>query len=698
MSRFAIICLTIVSFSTIAGIELDYSRVSQLYEDENFSMYVIIAEGIASVQEIHLIIENDRDKKEYAMSIDGNSASVYIERNELPSTSFTYYFRITLKDRTSYIYPENPALRVQNTVSIVTMKEQTGYEINAIYPPKTSIIKGDDFHIAVYVRGEHRKKGIILDDIDITHKCTIGENIILFYPDSSIEKGVHKVNVTVNGFIMDEWGFTVIDSNRANFSINGNIEIGSTYRIYEIDSVSGFYADTVRMKNKLFSHIFGYAGPGQYLLNACINYNDFQFNDFSNSYTLQYDLSGMRVIAGDSRIFWNRWLSYGVLCRGARIYLNRGIFLIDLAGGYSYRDAVNSIIPAMQYSYGINTGIKMANFQMQMHVLKRDIMEDYTHYSSLYSGLRIHLQALGMIALKSDVSYRIMQNVKHINADGSIENVYDKSAAVPDALNGNLDISLNAEYAHVSLFTIKQGADETQQGNAYSKSMYSGMSAIIPVMKHNADIGLDYSFLTYDSIMRIEHQYSAHFNYHNSATPLINIRFTHRMPFDSILKGHIVSLSGNISHQLSIMGRKSGFALFIQQNTGNYTDSINAYNKTVSGGNLSISWNRFISNRGGFTVSGYSGYTAAMEEQSLYLNTNMLFDYINVGVNLAYSHVSTAGDTIQTSIMQRLKADISCQFRMKGFSIKAGLGDYIQINTAGPLHWPEINVNAGYAF
>lgn len=698
MSRLAIICLTIISFSLITGVELDYSRVSQLYEGENFSMYVIITEGIASVQEIHLIIENDREKKEYAMSVDGNSASVYIERDELPSRGFTYYFRITLKDRTSYIYPENPALRVQNTVSIVTMKEQTGYEIHAIYPPRTSMISGGDFHIAVYVRGEHRKKGIILDDIDITHKCTIGENIILFYPDSSIEMGVHKINITVNGFIMDEWGFTVIDSNRANFSINGNIEIGSTYRMNEMDSVSPFYTDTVRMKNNLSSHIFGYAGPGQYLLNAHIEYNDFQFNDFSNSYWLQYDLSGMRIIAGDSRIFWNRGLSYGILCRGARISLNRGIFLMDLAGGYSYRDAVNRIIPAKQYIYGVNTGIKMANFQMHMHVLKSDIMEDYMHYNSLYSGLRIQLQAWGILALKSDVSYRIKQTVKYINADGSIGSVYDESDALPDAVNGNLDISLNTDYAHASLFTVKQGRDESQQSNAYSNSMYSGMRTIIPVMNHNADIGLEYSFLTYDSIMRIEHQYSAHFNYHNSAMPLINIRFAHRMPFDSILNGHIITLSTNISHQLSIMGRKSSFSLFIQQNTGNYADSVNAYNKTVSGGNVSVSWNRLISNTGGFTVSGYSGYIADIEEQSLYLNTNMAFDYINAGLNLAYSNVSTAGDTIQINMLQRLKAAIFCKFSMNGFSLKAGLGDYIEMNAAGSVHWPEINVNAGYAF
>ena len=218
----------------IADVKINYSIIDELYPEENLNIVAIISDGLHGIDEIYLVIKSVSTLEEnmYRMEIIDNNASVFVERSELPEHEFYYYFQIIKKDRNVIFYPENPGDRVSNIVRFLTMKEKTGFEVSLIYPKETSSILSADFHIAAYVEGEHRKKGLIFDDIDITEYCNIGENIITYFPDTLICDGVHKVEITVNGFIIEEFSFTSYSGNISIFDKpNANIEVSSGLRM-----------------------------------------------------------------------------------------------------------------------------------------------------------------------------------------------------------------------------------------------------------------------------------------------------------------------------------------------------------------------------------------------------------------------------------------------------------------------------------
>lgn len=683
-----------MSALSLFSIELNYSQIDELNADENFVMYSIITGNQEAVEDIYLVLENDNYKHEFIMETEHNNASVFVERNMLPESNFYYYFRINFKDRTTLLYPENPALRMQNQVKLVSMKENYGYEVRPVYPQKTAIIDEEDFHIAVYVSGDHDKKGLILDDMDITEFCSIGENFITYFSDTLIEQGIHRINVTVNGFVVDEYGFTIKEIKSDNaFKMTGDIGVSGTYMLNEIGR-DEFYADTLSMRSVLYTDLHTETGDNFFRLRTAINYNDFKFNDWQNRYSITYSNRYSEINLGDRLIMWNSPLNTR-RSRGISVNFKKSLFNVEAFAGYDYQP--NRIIfnnPYYAIINGISAGIGNTAAEMHLNIIRYSVFSDDSVSDLGKAGMYLHASALNnMIALHSNIMYTLF------NRKSSSFSLTDISTEQNNYITNNIEtfstVSINTQHFFTNIDIVRKKAS-VFSGNLYNDKLFSLKNKIgFPVFE-NSEIVADYAYTKWDSLDNFEHQYGLLFDYHNEGTPYFNVKFTHKMPVNSSILNHIMSLRTDLGHSFTINDRDADFSLFVHQYTGNYSDTLLSFNKTGSGGSFSIEWSDIIHNNVSINMSGYNKDDNEISDMAFGLNTDFLFNSNCVSLNLNANIVNSFIDTLLIDGSARFKGALTYRFSYNHIVISAQLSDFLLYRNEILYQIPQIRINGLY--
>lgn len=637
------ICIVLFScifIFLIADIRINYSVIDELYPEENLNIVAIISDGLHEINEIYLVIKSisTLEEKRYRMEIIDNNASVFIERDELPEHEFYYYFQIIKKDRNVIFYPENPGDRISNVVRFLTMKEKTGFEVSLIYPKETVNILANDFHIAAYVEGEHRKKGLIFDDIDITEYCNIGENIITYFPDTLICDGVHKVEITVNGFIIEEFPFTsysgkisIFDKPQANIEISGGLRM--------LSGNSLLFESTDRTKYPLLVNL-GLNGKVDFLnysINTYLNMNDFTFINERNRYSVNLKTAISEITIGDKRILWNRIISHQLINRGIYAKLSKGVFETALFSGICPGIYDTTYQNTIDYqTVGVSTGFKHSNVKLSANVIKIR-SNDFNDFSD---NLKIGLSS----------GFSFPNNLFNLNADfgANISNNFVDSAeiaflSIPDNLSTN-DLAPSLSYdiranINPSPFSMRMNVKRISKDYSLLTNesfengfIEAGTNIFIPFIKQSANINLDYSYIQYDELSDIKHNYSIGFNFFNIDVPKISIIFSHLLKNNEMYADsgfeHLLRFKTNINHQFYIQNIPVFFSFYVYQGTMNSRVYMSQFSNSGNGINL-----RFYANSNIDILAGYSiiaDKSNSVDKLYYSFNTGMIYESANL--------------------------------------------------------------------
>ncbi len=635
-----IILFVCIFIFIIADVKINYSIIDELYPEENLNIVAIISDGLHGIDEIYLVIKSVSTLEEnmYRMEIINNNASVFVERSELPEHEFYYYFQIIKKDRNVIFYPENPGDRVSNIVRFLTMKEKTGFEVSLIYPKETSSILSADFHIAAYVEGEHRKKGLIFDDIDITEYCNIGENIITYFPDTLICDGVHKVEITVNGFIIEEFPFTSYSGKTSIFDKpNASIEISSGLRMLSGDTLLFENTDRTKYPLSINLDINGKVDFLNYNINSYLNMDDFAFVNERNRYSINLRTAIFDITAGDKRILWNRVISHQLINRGIYAQLNKGIFETALFTGiYPGIYDITYPNPIDHQTVGICTGLKHSNVKLSANIIKIR-SNDFNNFSDNFK-----------IGLSSGFS--LPNNFFNLNADfgANLRNDFAESAeikflSIPDSISTDdfipslsYDIMANI---NPSPFSMRMNVKRISQyyslltnetfGNGF---LEAGANIFIPFIKQSANINLNYSYKQYNELSDIKHNYSIRFNFFNADIPKISIKFSHLLKSSEMYADsgfeHLLRFRTNINHQLYFQNIPVFFSFYVYQGIMNSKVYMSQFSNSGNGLNLRFNANDNINILAGYSI--IADKSNSVEKMYYSFNTGMIYESVNL--------------------------------------------------------------------
>ncbi len=562
--------LFLILFSMILlysqSINMNYSIIDELYENENFSIVCIIEKGIEGFGDIYLILsdENNINEKKYKMGIEDNTASVIVKYEDLPKTNFYYYFEIEKKDGTIEYYPKTLSERIKNKV--ILLKKTKEQEINAVLlsPLNPDNAKRRNFLVSVYINKKLDNRQVLFDNMDITDYCLFSDNIIIYQPDT-ISVGEHTIDIYTNGYLVESYRIIIKDK-EIKKTLNGEVEYNFTYNyvnnnvlnntIYEND----FY-------NNLHLKLFNTNSLFNYLV--LLNIHNLE-NDMYNQYYIDLYAKYIGLKFADFILNWDKIFYNNKNIRGIDLYSQIKNFYFDLVYGYiirnnDYADNIKAI--RIKHTYNI------VNNSLNAALIDSSQSESYLLGTT--NSLNLFNRKLN---INFDMNYNYyndsINNIKDQMKYSVYSNIYIK--------NFYFNIFYNSSFNNP--YNIQSNYNDYQ----YNKM---GIKTRIPLFNNNLYLNLMYLFTdnTYNNVNIINHTYSINLNYFNIDMPGFNMLFQHSIDLLSPdFINNNINFTTNIDFESYIFDFKNEYSIFYNQNVFSSYDSLYNYVLTNTGVNYSI--------------------------------------------------------------------------------------------------------------
>lgn len=217
--------------------KVDYSKIDELYNMENFTIFLIIKEDLYRIKEIYIVLSDFYVEKKFKMKFDGNKVFVSIPFDSLPKNDFYYYFEIVTKDNRLEYIPEMLEDRIKNLVKFIREKE-VKREIVLLLPESENRIDPDNFIFSIYISDGTKNVKLIMDGDDITEKCFIGDKILSYAPEKFLKPSKYRIDVVKDGKLIKTFYFNISNKDFVGNLLNGEIDY---FTRYEINSVKNFF-------------------------------------------------------------------------------------------------------------------------------------------------------------------------------------------------------------------------------------------------------------------------------------------------------------------------------------------------------------------------------------------------------------------------------------------------------------------------
>lgn len=269
------ICIGLKIFPEIRA---DYSKIDELYDRENFTIFLIFKEDPYKVKEIFIVLSDFDVEKRFRMQFDQNRAFVSIPFDSLPQKDFYYYFEFLTKDNRLEHLPEIIQERMKNLVKFIKEKKLKK-EIILLLPEGERKIDPDNFTFSVYIPDGTKDVKIVMDGEDITEKCVIGEKILTYAPEKFLKPSKYRIDVVKEGKLVKTYYFNISSKDFILNLFNGEILYNSRY-------------EPGNSKNFFNSYSFYFYGNvSNFLYNVNINNNFYLQKNFWNNFKINIHLN-----------------------------------------------------------------------------------------------------------------------------------------------------------------------------------------------------------------------------------------------------------------------------------------------------------------------------------------------------------------------------------------------------------------------
>ncbi|MEJ5307745.1 MAG: hypothetical protein WHT27_05555 [candidate division WOR-3 bacterium] len=215
----------------------DYSKIDELYDGENFTIFLIFKEDPYRIRELYIVLSDFNVEKRFRMQFDGNRTFVSIPFDSLPQKDFYYYFEILTKDNKLEYLPELIQERTKNIVKFVKEKKLKS-EIILLLPESGKKIDPDNFIFSVYIPDGTKDVKIVMDGENITEKCLIGEKILTYAPEKLLKPSRYRIDLAKEEKLVKTYYFNI--SNKDFFKNLFNGEMSYNFR-YEPNILNNFF-------------------------------------------------------------------------------------------------------------------------------------------------------------------------------------------------------------------------------------------------------------------------------------------------------------------------------------------------------------------------------------------------------------------------------------------------------------------------
>ncbi|MDI6700592.1 MAG: hypothetical protein QME48_05100 [bacterium] len=256
----------ILSLKVLAAFKVDYSKIDELYENENFTIFLIIKEEPYRIEDINIVISDFEKDKKFRMDFDGKKAFVTLPYDSLPEKDFYYYFEIITKDKSFEYIPQKVEERIKNIVKFIKDKRENKKDIILILPENEKSVDLKKFVFSVYIPSGTKNVKIFMDGEEITSKCLMGEKILSYAPEKFLKPSRYRFDIIKDQKLLKTYYFNISNRDFLGNLFNGTIDYNGRY---EKRSNSNFFNS--------YSISF-YGNIGRFFYNFS-TYNNFFFSE-----------------------------------------------------------------------------------------------------------------------------------------------------------------------------------------------------------------------------------------------------------------------------------------------------------------------------------------------------------------------------------------------------------------------------------
>jgi len=432
--------LLIFSLKIFSAFKVDYSKIDELYENENLTIFFIVKDDPYKIKDVNIIISDFEKDKKFRMDFDGKKAFVSLPFDSLPEKGFYYYFEIITKDNSFEYIPEKVEERIKNIVKFIKEGKKAKKDIILLLPENEKNIPLDRFVFSVYIPSGTKNVKLVMDGEDITAKCLIGEKILSYAPEKFLKPSRYRFDIIKDQKLLKTYYLNISkkdffeDFCNGFIDYNGRYETGSNTNFFNSYSIS-FYGNLNRFfykfsiynnifsnKNflndqKLYLHfnfakfdlnifdLFFYDDFSYYKLLPLKGIN-FSFKDSLGSFSnISGKISGENILL--SRTFFYKkirlydfkfenvlykdsvlWVNFK-LKNGLNIFENRLKFSYTLSSPFFSKkmDSINFFYDFKNYSNKFETDIDLKKYYANFYIVKKSVSKTpffYDKYDKIY--------------------------------------------------------------------------------------------------------------------------------------------------------------------------------------------------------------------------------------------------------------------------------------------------------------------------